>query len=68
MKRRRHTPQQMILKLQGERWACRVVGQHRSSQRYEPARAEDDAALHELLRGISRERPRWGYRRARPVA
>jgi putative transposase len=47
-----------------ERWACRVVGQHRSTQRYEPTRAEDDAALRQRLREISAERPRWGYRRA----
>jgi putative transposase len=47
-----------------ERWACRVVGQHRSTQRYERARAGDDAALRAGLREISRERPRWGYRRA----
>ena len=47
-----------------ERWACRVVGQHRSTQRYEPMRAEDDAALRAKLREISAERPRWGYRRA----
>jgi putative transposase len=47
-----------------ERWACRVVGQHRSTQRYEPTPAEDDAALRRRLREISAERPRWGYRRA----
>jgi putative transposase len=47
-----------------ERWACRVVGQHRSTERYEPARAEDDAALRAELRKFSAERPRWGYRRA----
>jgi putative transposase len=47
-----------------ERWACRVVGQHRSTQRREPVRAEDDAALRAELRKFSEERPRWGYRRA----
>ena len=47
-----------------ERWACRVVGQHRSTQRHEPARAADDAALRSELRRFSVERPRWGYRRA----
>jgi putative transposase len=47
-----------------ERWACRVTGQHRSTQRYEPLRAEDDAVLRAELRKISGERPRWGYRRA----
>jgi putative transposase len=47
-----------------ERWACRVVGQHRSTQRHEPKRAEDDAVLRAELRKFSVERPRWGYRRA----
>ena len=47
-----------------ERWACRVCGQHRSTERYEPKRAEDDAALRAELRTFSVERPRWGYRRA----
>jgi putative transposase len=47
-----------------ERWACRVLGQHRSTERYEPTRAEDDAALRLELRQFSRDRPRWGYRRA----
>jgi putative transposase len=40
------------------------VGQHRSTQRREPCLAADDAALRSELRKISRERPRWGYRRA----
>jgi putative transposase len=47
-----------------ERWACRVVGQHRSTQRYEPKLAGDDVALRLELRKFSKERPRWGYRRA----
>jgi putative transposase len=47
-----------------ERWACRVVGQARSTQRREPERAADDAALRAALRKFSADRPRWGYRRA----
>ena len=47
-----------------ERWACRVVGQHRSTQRREPTRAGDDEALRAELRRFSGRRPRWGYRRA----
>jgi putative transposase len=47
-----------------ERWACRVVGQPRSTERYEPKRRQDDAALRVALREFSRKRPRWGYRRA----
>jgi putative transposase len=41
-----------------------VVGQHRSTQRYELAMAGDDHVLRARLREISRQRPRWGYRRA----
>jgi putative transposase len=47
-----------------ERWACRVVGQHRSTERYRPVVAVDDAALRQELNKISEDRPRWGYRRA----
>ena len=47
-----------------ERRACRLAGQHRSTQRHELVVADDDAALRSELRRISRERPRWGYRRA----
>jgi len=50
-----------------ERWAGRVVGQHRSTQRYDPLRAADDQALRARLREISAERPRWGYRRAHAI-
>jgi putative transposase len=47
-----------------ERRACQIAGQHRSTQRREPVVSEDDAALRARLRELSRERPRWGYRRA----
>lgn len=47
-----------------ERWACRVVGQHRSTQRREPVCAGDDEALRTVLRDFAGLRPRWGYRRA----
>jgi putative transposase len=47
-----------------ERWACRLVGQHRSIERYEPKRVDDDAALRTELGKFSVDRPRWGYRRA----
>ena len=47
-----------------ERRACRLAGQQRSRQRHGPEAAADDAALRGELRGISRDRPRWGYRRA----
>jgi len=47
-----------------ERRACRVAGQPRSTQRHEPQLAPDDAALRARLREISKDKPRWGYRRA----
>jgi putative transposase len=47
-----------------ERWACRVVGQHRSTQRREPVVGADDEALRAALREFAGQRPRWGYRRA----
>ncbi len=47
-----------------ERRACQIAGQHRSTQRRVPLRAPEDAALRARLRKVSRDRPRWGYRRA----
>jgi hypothetical protein len=48
-----------------QRRACRVVGQHRSTQR-SPERplTDDEAALRARLRRIAREHPRWGWRMA----
>ena len=50
-----------------ERWACRLVGQHRSTQRHQPAEPDRDRALRAELRQLSRVHPRWGYRRAHAV-
>ena len=47
-----------------ERWACPVVGQHRSTQRHGRRRAEGEQVLRAELRKFSAQRPRWGYRRA----
>jgi len=47
-----------------ERRACRIAGQHRSTQRHAPRPAPEDRALRARLREISAEKPRWGYRRA----
>jgi putative transposase len=46
-----------------ERRACRVVGQPRSSQRYLSMKAAKDAALVKRSIALSRENPRYGYRR-----
>ena len=50
-----------------QRWACRLVGQHRSTQRHQSAEPDRDRALREKLRQLSRAHPRWGYRRAHAV-
>ena len=51
-----------------ERRACRVVGQHRSTQRRcprpEPA---EDVKLRKRLRRFAREHPRLGWKKAHPV-
>jgi len=51
-----------------ERRACRVVGQHRSTQR-KPARAprEVDERLAARLREIAGEHPRWGWKTAHQI-
>jgi putative transposase len=47
-----------------QRWACQLVGQHRSIQRHQPVEPDRDRALGTELRQFSRAHPRWGYRRA----
>jgi putative transposase len=47
-----------------ERRACRITGQHRSTQRRPPTSGRRDDALRTKLRAFSRGHPRWGYRRA----
>ena len=48
-----------------ERRACRIAGQHRSTQRHRPTRRRDrDDSLRARLRELSRAHPRWGYRKA----
>ncbi len=52
-----------------QRHACRVVGQHRSTQRLAPLTPSDDEIeLSAFLRGFSKDRPRWGWRRAAKAA
>jgi transposase InsO family protein len=50
-----------------ERFACRVTGQHRTTQRHHPAAttpADPDAGLRQWLRDYAAAHPRWGHRRA----
>ncbi|MBP0447350.1 IS3 family transposase [Roseomonas sp. SSH11] len=46
-----------------ERFACKVLGQHRSVQRKAPRQADDEAALTESIIGLARQYGRYGYRR-----
>jgi transposase InsO family protein len=50
-----------------ERFACRVTGQHRATQRRPPqdqTPTDPDAALRAWLREYAKAHPRWGFRRA----
>jgi putative transposase len=46
-----------------ERRACQVVGQHRSTQRYERVPAEYELRLVARMNELAAAYPRWGYRR-----
>lgn len=46
-----------------QRRACRLVGIARSTVRYRQRQRGDDDALRARLRGLSAQRPRFGYRR-----
>jgi putative transposase len=45
-----------------ERRACRVVEQHRSTQRYRPLPAEYELKLVARMNELAAAHPRWGYR------
>jgi len=47
-----------------QRRACRIVGQHRSTQRREVTRGKGDDALRARMHEFSRKHKRWGYRKA----
>ena len=46
-----------------QRRVCRVVGQPRSTQRYQATQAGDEPALLRAIASLVREHPRFGYRR-----
>jgi putative transposase len=50
-----------------QRRACRIVGQHRSTQCHAPAETDPDRGLRARLRRFARAHPRCGYRRAHAV-
>ena len=45
-----------------ERRACRLVGQHRSAQRYVPLPNDYETRLVKEMRRLAEAHPRWGYR------
>ena len=50
-----------------QRRACRLIGQHRSTERHPPPATDLDRELRDRLRAFARGHPRWGYRRAHAV-
>lgn len=46
-----------------ERRACRAIGQPRSTQRYMSHKVQRDRPLAQRMGALSRENPRYGYRR-----
>jgi hypothetical protein len=46
-----------------ERRACRLLGQHRSTQRYEPQPPELELRLVRRMNELAAVHPRYGYRR-----
>jgi putative transposase len=46
-----------------ERRACKVVGQHRSSNRYSPVPGDYEQRLVEAIHKLAERHPRYGYRR-----
>ena len=62
--RRRAAVERLVRKYPvSERRACRVVGQHRSSQRYVPVPTDFEAQLVVAMRKVADRHPRFGYRR-----
>lgn len=62
--RRREAVDQVEQALEvSERRACKVVGQPRSTHRYEPQEPDRDRALVQRMRELIRRYPRYGYRR-----
>ena len=62
--RRRACVEHVAAKLDvSERFACRVLGQHRSTQRKVPRTADDEAALTADIIALAKQYGRYGYRR-----
>jgi transposase InsO family protein len=66
---RRRRAVQMLQERLGlsQRRACRIVGQHRSTQRHTSKDPDPDRELRSWLGDFSQKHQRWGYRRAHAV-
>ena len=61
--RRREAVRHLVRRFHvSERRACRVLGQRRSTQRYEPVPVEYEQGLVKRMNELAAEHPRWGYR------
>ena len=46
-----------------DRRACKILGQARPTQRYQPKPRDEDTALVKRMLQLVRKHPRYGYRR-----
>ena len=61
--RRREAIRHLVRRFRvSERRACRVLGQHRSTQRYQPVPVDYEQRLVKRMNELAAEHPRWGYR------
>ena len=62
--RRRDAVRHLVRRLPvSERRACRLLGQHRSTQRYRRLPAEEELRLVGRMNELAARHPRYGYRR-----
>jgi putative transposase len=61
--RRRDAAAYLVRKFRvSERRACRLLDQHRSTQRYRPVTSEEEQQLIKAMAALAEQHPRWGYR------
>ena len=61
--RRREAIKHLVRRFRvSERRACRVLGQHRSTQRYQAVPVDYEQRLVKRMNELAAEHPRWGYR------
>lgn len=66
--RKRKAARHLVTQLAAsERRACKVVEQHRSTQRYRAMEGHDEQELVQAVLGFARRHPRYGYRRIKAL-